>query len=55
MWNFVFDKYLTPASKQKTETTRERNPELFGGGLVKLKDRDSIHVERMDDAIATSK
>ena len=44
--NFIFDKYLTPASKQKTETTLERNPELFGRGLVKLKRSQSPQASR---------
>ena len=55
MWNFIFDQYLTPALKQKMETTLKKNPELFGGGLVKLKDCDNIHIELMDNAIAASK
>ena len=37
------------------ETTLEKNTELFGGGLVKLKDHDNIHIESMNDAIAVSK
>ena len=54
MWNFIFDKYLTPTSEQKMETTFEKNSKWFGGGLVKLKDCNSVHIELMDDTIAVS-